>query len=81
MELLETWCIYSLEALIVHIFRFLEIWGIFCKNKNDIEKNIKISKIGDSRLVAHSFLRNSFLPIVFIFKNERVTAIPANPYI
>ena len=37
MELLETWYIYSLEALLVHIFRFLEnleIWGIFAKIKN-----------------------------------------------
>ena len=39
-----------------------------------------ISKIRENSSVADSFLSVLIFPIVFIFKNERVTAIPTNPY-
>ena len=45
-----------------------------------IFRTLDILKIRDSNGVAHFFSVYQSFPIVFIFKNERVTAIPANPY-
>ena len=51
-----------------------------------LKKNLKISnifklpKLRDSSVVAHSLLRILIFSDCFIFKNERVKAIPANPY-
>ena len=45
-----------------------------------MSNNFKISKIRDISFVADSLLSMLFFSIVFIFQNERVTAIPANPY-
>ena len=53
----------------------------FCKKKNvekklKIFKTFKISKIRDSTFVACLLCIYWHFPIVFIFKTERVTAIP-----
>ena len=45
-----------------------------------MSKIFKILNIHISSFVAHSFLSILVFANVFIFKNEHVTAFPANPY-
>ena len=90
-DLLETFNIHSLETILVHIFRVLKIWKfreIFVlKNKiifwKKISKFLKLSIFQKSEISVLQpilFWVSSSFPIVFIFKIERVTSFPANPY-
>ena len=67
------------------LLKILKFWGICWKNKKmlktiSISQIFTISKIWVSCFYPILFRVCHCFPIVFIFPNARVTAIPANPY-